>query len=98
MLEILVNMTTNVRGTVRLLNSIFQIKIFLNFFEIRSSSTLRPWRDVDMISVRPHILTPFMELSIVVVATIRRSMASSHKACRDMTALVATIDPAMETR
>jgi hypothetical protein len=75
----------------------FHIKSFLNLREMRISSTRSSWIFFDNVEVRPHILTPFIELSIAVVAVMRRSIASSHIACRDMTRPVAPIDPAMET-
>lgn len=80
-----------------LLKAIFQTKIFRNFFEMRNSLTRRSWRVFDKISVRPHIFTPFIAPSIVVVAVIRLSMALSHRACRAITSPDATIDPIMET-
>jgi hypothetical protein len=56
----------------------FHIKSFLNFLDILNSSIRKPWTFFDIVSVRPLIFTPFIELSIVVVAAIRFSIASSH--------------------
>lgn len=59
---------------------IVQMRSFLNFFEISSSSTRSCWRSSRKTSVKPLIFTPFMELNMAVVAAIRLSMASSHMA------------------
>lgn len=59
---------------------IFQMSSLRNFLEMRISSTRSFCRLANSVSFRPHILTPLMELSIVEVAEMRLSMASSHMA------------------
>lgn len=77
--------------------AMFQIKSFLNFFEIWSSSILSLCIILPMVFVRPVIFTAFIAPRATVVTAIRRSMASSHIAWRDMTKPVTPMDPIIDT-
>jgi hypothetical protein len=74
-----------------------QIRSLRNFFEMSSSSTRSRCKSSRNTSVSPHILTPFIESSIAAVAAIRRSIASSHRAWRCITRLVAPKEPKNDT-
>jgi hypothetical protein len=78
-------------------NVIFQIKSFLNFLDMSSSSMRRFCRLSNSVCFNPLILMPFIAPSIALVADMRFSIASSHMACRDMMKFIATIDPSIET-
>jgi hypothetical protein len=75
----------------------FQIKSLRNLPEMRSSSSRIVWIRALRISVKPHILTPFMAPSICEVLAMRFSMASNHRAWRAITKLTAMIEPPIET-
>ena len=75
----------------------FQTRRLRNFLEILISSIRKNCKFARSTSVKPHILTPFIAPSMAVVAVMRLSMASSHRAWRDITRLVVNRDPIRDT-